>query len=216
MNTTELQSAVTERYGELAQSSCCLSCGGAVDFAAPQPGEVGLDRGSGRGQDVLRMAEAVGPEGFAFGIDATAGMIDRARRNAEKLGITNVQFKQCDLADLDMPDDFVDVVISNCTINHASDKAAVWREIFRVLKPGGRFVVSDIYSLEEVPDAYKNDPTAVAECWAGSDTRPQYFAAVEAAGFTNLTALEESAPYDKGQIKVASLTLAGTKPSRCC
>lgn len=216
MSTPEIQTAVTERYGELAQSTCCLSCGGAVDLAIPQPGEVGLDLGSGRGLDVLRMAEAVGPRGFVYGIDLTPGMIARAERNAEKLGISNARFMQCDLAAIDLPDDHVNLVISNCTINHAPDKAAVWREIFRLLKPGGRFVVSDIYALSPVPEEYRTDPQAVAECWAGSITREEYLADVAAAGFVDLAVLEESAPYPKGRIMVASLSLAGIKPSRCC
>lgn len=216
MTTPPLETAVTERYGELAQSTCCLSCGGAIDLATPRPGEVGLDLGSGRGLDVLRLAEAVGPEGFAYGVDLTPSMIRRAEQNARKLGITNVRFMRSDLADIDLPSDFVDLVISNCTINHAPDKPAVWREIFRVLKPGGRFVVSDIYALAEVPAEYRTDPEAVAECWAGADTREVYLADVAAAGFTEVRLLEESAPYPKGRITVASLSIAGLKPSRCC
>lgn len=216
MTIQPLEVAVTERYGELASSCCSLSCGGAIDLATPQPGEIGLDLGSGRGLDVLRMAEAVGPTGFAYGVDLTQAMIDKAARNAEKLGVTNVRFLKGDLADLPLPDECVDLVISNCTINHAPDKPAVWREIYRVLKPGGRFVVSDIYSQEVVPAEYHHDPAAVAECWAGSVTRDVYFQDVEAAGFVDLSVLEESAPYEKGQILVSSLSLAGIKPSRCC
>ncbi|HEY9855887.1 MAG TPA: methyltransferase domain-containing protein [Stenomitos sp.] len=216
MTTPNLETAVTERYGELAQSSCCLSCGGAIDLATPKPGEVGLDLGSGRGLDVLRMAEAVGPKGLAFGVDLTQAMIDRAEKNAKKLGISNVRFLKSDLADIDLPSDFVDLVISNCTINHAPDKAAVWREIFRVLKPGGRFVVSDIYALSDVPEEYSTDPEAIAECWAGAVTREVYLADVADAGFTEVRILEESAPYQKGHITVASLSVAGIKLSRCC
>lgn len=214
--TPEIQTAVTERYGGLAQSDCCLSCGGAVDLAAPQPGEIGLDLGSGRGLDVLRMAEAVGPEGFVYGVDLTQAMIDRAERHAAKLGIANARFMRCDLAAIDLPGDHVDLVVSNCTINHAADKPAVWREIYRVLKPGGRFVISDIYALSPVPEEYRQDPEAVAECWAGSVTRQDYLADVAAAGFVDLGVLEESAPYEKGRIMVASLSLVGIKPSRCC
>lgn len=212
----EIQIAVTERYGGLAQSNCCLSCGGAVDLAAPQPGEIGLDLGSGRGLDVLRMAEAVGPGGFVYGVDLTQAMIDRAERQAAKLGIVNARFMRCDLAAIGLPGDHVDLVVSNCTINHAADKPAVWREIYRVLKPGGRFVISDIYALSPVPEEYRQDPEAVAECWAGSLTRQEYLADVEAAGFENVRVLEESAPYEKGRIMVASLSLVGIKPSRCC
>ena len=105
-----------------------------------------------------------------------------------------------------------DFVISNCTINHAGDKGAVWSEIFRILKPGGRFVVSDIYASEEVPLAYRSDPVAVAECWAGAVTREEYFDTVLQAGFTSIEVIEESLPYEKGDIEVSSITLAGNKP----
>jgi len=212
----EFELAISDRYETLAQGSCCLSCGTAIDLAAPQPGEVCLDLGSGRGQDVLRMAEAVGPTGMAYGVDLTPAMLDRARRTAAKLGVTNARFLQAELAAIDLPDASVDLVISNCTINHAGDKAAVWRELARLLKPGGRFVVSDIYATAEVPGKFRNDPFAVAECWAGAVTRPEYLATVEGAGFERIAVVEESAPYAKGQIQVCSLTLSGRKPSGCC
>jgi arsenite methyltransferase len=210
------QHAIDQRYSALAESSCCLSCGGAVDHGQPLAGEVCVDLGSGRGQDVLRMAEAVGPEGIAYGIDTAAGMLDKARRTAEKLGVSQVRFLQAELDSLPLPNDHVNLVVSNCTINHARDKAAVWREIHRILVPGGRFVVSDIYALEEVPPEYREDPEAVAECWAGADTRDRYLEVVQAAGLTDLTVLEESEPYDKGRIRVASFTLRGSKKRRCC
>lgn len=207
--------AIGQRYGGLAESSCCLSCGGAIRYAEARPGESCLDLGSGRGQDVLRLAEAVGPDGHAYGLDVSDGMLDKSRRNAEKLGLSNVTFLKSVLESIPLPDAAVDLVVSNCTINHASDKAAVWSEIHRVLRPGGRFVVSDIYATEDVPDEYRNDPEAVAECWAGAVRRDVYLATVEAAGLTGLSVLEESAPYDKGRIRVASLTLAGRKAGGC-
>lgn len=207
----DIQIAITERYSELAQGTCCLACGGALDLAHPQPGEICLDLGSGRGQDVLRLAEAVGSQGRAYGVDLTTAMIERARRTAANLGVSNAQFMQAELAQIDLPDASIDLIISNCTLNHAEDKLAVWREIHRLLKPGGRFVISDIYATTEVPERYRQDPAAVAECWAGAVTRPQYLQTLQQAGFPEVAILEESAPYDKGQIQVASLTLAGTK-----
>ena len=213
---TPLDLAISLRYEGLSGGSCCLSCGGAVDLAEPRAGEVCLDHGSGRGHEVQPQAEALGPDGFAYGVDLTSAMVDRARRTAEKLGITNARFLRADLAAIDLPNASVDLVISNCTINHAGDKAAVWREIARLLKPGGRFVVSDIYALEEVPDMYRNDPEAVAECWAGAVTRHEYLDVVEGAGFEAVRWLEESAPYMKGRIQVASFTLFGRKPKPWC
>jgi len=106
-------------------------------------------------------------------------------------------------------------VISNCTINHAADKQAVWNEVYRMLKPGGRFVVSDIFSSLPVPEEYRNDPEAIAECWAGSVTREEYVAQLAAAGFNDVQILEESEPYEKGKIEVTSWTILGFRPSTC-
>ena len=204
---------INKRYSELASSDCCLSCGGAVNYAMPELGEVCVDLGSGRGTDVMRLAEAVGTSGFVFGIDISEGMIEKAFSTAERLGITNVKFVHSNLENIRLNDQIADLVISNCTINHASDKQAVWNELFRILKKGGRFVVSDIYATTPVPEEYKNDPEAVAECWAGSVTRDVYLKQLENAGFTKVNILEESAPYEKGKIRVASWTIAGKKSS---
>jgi ubiquinone/menaquinone biosynthesis C-methylase UbiE len=209
----ETSGAINERYSGLAKKSCCLSCGAALSYCAPKPGEIGVDLGSGRGSDVIRIAEIVGEKGFAYGIDIADGMLETAQRNAKKLGVQNVRFVRSELEGIDLDDGIADFVISNCTINHAGDKRAVWKEIFRILKPGGRFVVSDIYASEEVPAEYRNDPVAVAECWAGAVTREVYFDTVDKAGFVNVEVLEESLPYDKGKIQVSSMTLVGEKPS---
>jgi SAM-dependent methyltransferase len=127
-----------------------------------------------------------------------------------------VSFIQSDLEKLTLPAAIADLVVSNCTINHASDKLKVWKEIFRVLKSGGRFVVSDIYALAPVPDEYRNDPVAVSECWAGAVTREEYMQTLNDAGFTEISVLEESKPYKKGLIDAASFTIFGKKPSKCC
>ncbi|MFW6227609.1 MAG: methyltransferase domain-containing protein, partial [Bacteroidota bacterium] len=140
----------------------------------------------------------------------------KAERNATKLGVSNVTFIHSELEALPLEDNSVDLVISNCTINHASDKQKVWNEIYRILKEGGRFVVSDIYSTEEVPAAYRNDPIAVAECWAGSVTRYNYIEQLKIAGFNNLNILEESQPYPKGSIEVCSWTISAIKKKSCC
>jgi len=212
-------SSINLRYSQLAKTECCLSCGGAINYSKVRPGEVCVDLGSGRGTDVLRMAEEAGPEGFAYGIDISEGMLATARDNARKFGVSNVEFKRSDLEKLDLPDNTANLVVSNCTINHASDKTAVWNEIFRILKQGGRFVVSDIYATTPVPDEYRNDPVAVAECWAGSVTRKEYLETLVEAGFQSITILEESKPYPKGKVEVCSFTIAGETPkakSSCC
>lgn len=125
---------INKRYSELATSDCCLSCGGAVNYAEAQPNEVCVDLGSGRGTDVIRLAEAVGKSGFVFGVDISEGMIEKAFSTSERLGITNVKFIHSNLEKILLNDNIADLIISNCTINHASDKQAVWNEIFRILK----------------------------------------------------------------------------------
>lgn len=207
---------INKRYTELATSGCCLSCGGAVNYAAAKPNEVCVDLGSGRGTDAIRLAETVGSGGYVYGIDIADGMIEKAFKTAKSLGVSNVNFLKSTLEEIKLSDAIADLVISNCTINHASDKQAVWNEIYRILKKGGRFVISDIYSTTPVPEEYKNDPEAIAECWAGSTTRSEYLNQLETAGFPTISILEESAPYIKGKVMVVSWTIAGQKPIGEC
>lgn len=154
-------------------------------------------------------------EEHVYGIDISEGMISKARKNLEKFEITNAEICHSNLETLPLADKSVDLVISNCTINHAENKEAVWTEIYRILKKGGRFVVSDIYSLEPVPSEYRHDSAAVAECWAGSVTRNEYLGQLSKAGFTDIDIIDESEPYEKGKIKVASWTIRGRR-LKCC
>lgn len=206
---------IDKRYSLLAEESCCLSCGDAIHYSKAVAGEVCVDLGSGRGTDVLRLAEEVGETGFVYGIDISEGMLKKARTTASKMGIKNVQFIKSELEQLPIDTKSVDLVISNCTINHAADKQKVWLEIARILRNGGRFSVSDIYSLQPVPEEYRNDPEAIAECWAGAVTRSEYMDQLKKAGFRDIEIIQESAPYRKGKIEVASLTITG-RISKCC
>ncbi len=203
--------AITTRYSRLAGETCCLSCGGALEKSNASEGDICIDLGSGRGTDVIRLAGMTSPGGFVYGIDSTPGMIKKSRSAAEKLGIGNVEFIQAHLEKVPLADGIADLVISNCVINHAVNKDRVWKEIFRLLKHGGRFVVSDIYSVSPVPPAYSSDPVLVAECWAGAVTLEEYLASVDGAGFREVRILEESTPYKKGMIEVCSFTLSGKK-----
>lgn len=207
---------INKRYSDLAESACCLSCGGAMNYSEPKANEICVDLGSGRGTDVMRLAESVGTGGFVYGIDISDGMIRKAVSTAERLGITNVEFIHSPLEKIKLNDSIADLVISNCTINHADDKQAVWNEIFRILKNGGRFIVSDIYAINPISDEYKNDPVAIAECWAGSVTRSEYLEHLLNAGFSSIRIIEESDPYEKGKTRVSSWTVAGKKPSDKC
>jgi arsenite methyltransferase len=203
---------INNRYSKLAESSCCLSCGGALDYSNAVKGEICVDLGSGRGTDVMRLAEIVGSEGFVYGIDISEGMIRKAAGTADQLEVTNVDFILSPLENINLPSDKADLIISNCTINHASDKQSVWNEIYRILRGNGRFVVSDIYSIEAMPEEFRNDPVAISECWAGAVTKDEYLSHLNIAGFTSLEVLEESAPYEKGRVLVSSWTIAGKKP----
>ena len=207
---------INKRYSELAESSCCLSCAGAINFAEPIQNEVCVDLGCGRGNDVLRMAQSVGENGFVYGVDISDGMLEKAKSNAEKFGVTNVKFVQSELEQIDIADAQADLIISNCTINHASDKLKVWKEVHRILKKGGRFSVSDIYSIEDVPEEYKNDAVAVSECWAGAIRKEEYMKILTEVGFVEVQIIEESKPYDKGKIQVASFTIIGKRKNCCC
>lgn len=206
---------INKRYSDLAETECCLSCGGAINYSEAKTGEVCVDLGSGQGRDVLRLAELVGETGFVYGVDISEGMLEKARRSASKFGVTNVNFIKSDLEAIALESKTADLVISNCTINHASNKQSVWNEVYRILKNGGRFIVSDIYSISPIPDEYKNDPIAVAECWAGSITKAEYMEVLKIAGFESVQILEESLPYTKGKAEVASFTIAGTKRKTC-
>jgi len=206
-----LSDSVQGRYAGLAGSCCSLSCGEALDLAAPLDGEVLVDLGSGRGGDVVRAAGRVGARGLAVGVDLTDEMLEKARA-ALPPSLGNARFVKSDLEALALPDAFAHVVISNCTINHARDKAAVYREVFRILRPGGRFVVSDVIAEEELPASVRSDPAAWAACYGGAIPEPEYLAAVAAAGFGSVEVLQRTAPYEKGGVRVRSLTIRGDKP----
>ncbi len=213
MSQHAIELKIIERYSALCCSTGTLSCGGAADRVDAQPGECGVDLGSGRGRELFSLVGPVGPAGRLVGVDISDGMVDAASASAREQGLTTVEFRQRHLHDTGLDDASMDFMISNCAINHAPDKDAVYGETYRVLKPGGRFVVSDIYATSEVPVQFAEDPDAVAECWGGAVTREAYLATLVAAGFQALQVLEESEPYAKGEIEVCSFTIRGRKPA---
>ena len=172
---------------ELAQlgldSSISLGCGNPLLLADLRPGDVVLDLGSGGGLDVLLSARRVAPTGHAYGVDLTDEMLAVARQNKEKSGVENATFLKGTIEHVPLPDDAVDVVISNCVINLAEDKSAVIREAFRVLKPGGRFAVSDMVELRPLPPVVKEKLDAWAGCIAGTIPVNDYRQILVMAGF---------------------------------
>src|SRR5579883_3838 len=186
--------AVAEAFGytpeELAsipaEANMGLSCGNPTATAGLRPGETVVDLGSGGGLDVFLAARKVGPAGKAIGIDMTPEMLDLARRNAERSGLANVEFYRATIDKLPLPDASVDCVISNCVINLAPDKPAVFREIARVLKPGGRLAVSDIALKRTLPPELGTDLMAYVGCIAGAIFIEDYRRGLAEAGFDHV------------------------------
>jgi len=168
-----------------------LGCGAPVDHLALKPGETVLDLGSGGGIDCFLAARKVGAQGRVIGVDMTPEMLDRARSNARKSGLANVEFREGRLEALPVESASIDAVTSNCVINLVPDKAAVFREIARVLKPGGRLVISDIILDGRLPEAVEKDVWAYVGCVAGAQQRERYFGMLEAAGLGPVEILKD-------------------------
>ena len=169
-----------------------LGCGNPVALASLKEGEVVLDLGSGAGFDCFLAANRVGDKGKVIGVDMTPEMLEKARDNAEKGGYKNVEFRLGEIENLPVADNYVDIIISNCVINLSPDKERVFEEAYRVLKPGGRLMVSDIVLLEELPGKVQQSVAAYIGCLAGASLKEKYLGAVKAAGFRDVKVIEES------------------------
>jgi SAM-dependent methyltransferase len=185
-----------------AEANLGLGCGAPIALLDLQPGETVLDLGSGAGIDALLAARAVGPAGHVIGVDMTPEMLARARQLAEQHGAQQVEFRHGRLEALPIESASIDAITSNCVINLVPDKDAVFREAVRVLRPGGRLVVSDIVLDGELPAAIANDVMAWTGCIAGAERRERYFERLAAAGFSHVTILRE---LDYG-VKYAEMT----------
>jgi len=168
-----------------------LGCGNPTALASLREGEVVLDLGSGGGIDCFLAASKVGENGRVIGVDMTPEMLEKARENASKGKYTNVEFRLGEIENLPVADNSVDVVISNCVINLSPDKAQVFKEAYRVLRPGGRVMVSDIVLLKELPDAIKSSVAAYTGCIAGASRKEDYLATVASAGFQDVEVVSE-------------------------
>ena len=168
-----------------------LGCGNPLGHAEAKPGETVLDLGSGAGIDVFLASRDVGPEGRAIGVDMTPSMISRARHNAAEGAYTNVEFRLGEIERLPVADSSVDLIISNCVINLSPDKPSVFREALRVLRPGGRLVVSDIVLSRELPESVQKSVEAYAGCVAGASLKEEYLRLIDEAGFERVEVLEQ-------------------------
>jgi len=223
--------------GELPQEAvlASLGCGNPTALAQLNPGETILDLGSGGGIDVLLSARRVGPSGKAYGLDMTDEMLALARENQRKAGVENVEFLKGEIEHIPLPDNSVDVVISNCVINLSGDKDRVLREAFRVLKPGGRFAVSDVVTHGEVPPDVRQNMLLWVGCIAGALNDYDYVAKLAKAGFdgieiepTRVYDIEDARTFLGGQGidvdaiapqvegKFMSAFIRAIKPASCC
>lgn len=239
--STEVYNIMSEDYAPLdgyhPDADLGLGCGLPTQFAKIRPGDVVIDLGSGAGNDCFVARAETGETGKVIGIDFTPAMIEKARENAEKLGFHNVEFRQGDIEHIPVGGNRADVVVSNCVLNLVPDKAAVFGEIYRVLKPGGHFSISDIVLVGELPDALRHDAEMYAGCVSGAIQKSDYLALIEAAGFVNLTLQKEKpitipddilrrymkndarAAFNTGATGIYSITAYAEKPaakSDCC
>ncbi len=223
--------------GELPREAvlASLGCGNPTALAQLHPGETVLDLGSGGGIDVLLSARRVGPTGKAYGLDMTDEMLALARENQRKAGVENVEFLKGEIENIPLPDNSVDVIISNCVINLSGDKDRVLREAFRVLKPGGRFAVSDVVVSGKVPSEVRQNMLLWVGCIAGALEDRQYVAKLAKAGFedidieaTRIYNIEDARAFLTGQGvdvdalapqvegKFMSAFIRAAKPAKCC
>jgi len=169
-----------------------LGCGNPIALASLIEGETVLDLGSGAGFDCFLAANRVGKSGKIIGVDMTPEMIEKARENAEKGGYQNVEFRLGEIESLPAADNSIDIIISNCVVNLSPDKKKVFREAFRVLKPGGRLMVSDIVLLKELPDFIRKSVAAYVGCISGALMKAEYLATITEAGFQEVQVLDEA------------------------
>ena len=233
--TTNLYSANEKGLIPEKAVQASLGCGNPTALTELKAGEVVLDLGSGGGIDVLLSARRVGPTGKAYGLDMTDEMLDLARENQRKAGVENVEFLKGEIENIPLPDNSVDVVISNCVINLSADKDKVLREAFRVLKPGGRFAVSDVVVRGDVPDAVRQSMLLWVGCIAGALEENDYWTRLRAAGFesvemepTRVYSVEDAREFlgdagvdvdaiaDQVKGKFLSAFIRATKPSVAC
>ncbi len=220
--------------GYLADADLALGCGVPTEFAQIHEGDVVVDLGSGAGNDAFVARAIAGESGKVIGIDMTPQMIDKARENADKLGFNNVEFRLGDIENIPIVANRADVVISNCVLNLVPDKRRAFEEMFRILKPGGHFSVSDVVLRGELPDGLRNDAEMYAGCVSGAIQIETYLQHLQDVGFATITVqkqkavelpddilanyltAEEIATMRAGQTGILSITVYGEKPAATC
>jgi arsenite methyltransferase len=195
--STEVYNIMSDDYSTLegynADADLGLGCGLPTQFAKIKKGNTVIDLGSGAGNDCFIARAETGEDGKVIGIDFTPAMIDKAKANAQKLGFANVEFRQGDIENIPVSANIADVIVSNCVLNLVPNKDNVFKEIFRVLKPGGHFSISDVVLIGNLPDALRKDTEMYAGCVAGAIQKEVYLELINANGFSNITIQKEKA-----------------------
>jgi len=200
-----------------------FGCGNPTALASLKPGEIVVDLGSGGGIDVFMAARQVGDKGFVYGIDMTDDMLALARRNAQQMGVINVEFRKGHIENIPLEDQTADVIISNCVINLSPDKAQVFREAFRVLKPGGRLAISDVVATAPIPEEARQDLALLSGCMSGASPIDDLMRMLEDAGFEAVSIrprdesrefIREWAPGSRMEDLVVSAAIEARKPAR--
>lgn len=236
--STEVYNIMSDDYTKLegynADADLGLGCGLPTEFAQIKEGDTVIDLGSGAGNDCFVARKATGEKGKVIGIDFTEAMINKARENAEKVGFNNVEFRFGDIEKMPVTANVADVVVSNCVLNLVPNKDNVFKEIFRVLKPGGHFSISDVVLVGNLPDKLRNVAEMYAGCISGAIQKDHYMALVKANGFTDITiqkekaiiipddilnqylSAEEIAAFKNSGTGIYSITVFAQKPVACC
>lgn len=235
-SSTEVYNIMTDDYtatkGYEADADLGLGCGLPTQFAHIKKGDLVIDLGSGAGNDCFVARHETGAEGKVIGIDFTPEMIAKARTNAEKLGYNNVEFREGDIENMPVSDNIADVIVSNCVLNLVPNKANVINEIFRVLKPGGHFSISDVVLVGDLPEALKSDAEMYAGCVSGAIQKSEYLNHIKAAGFSSVIVQkekpiiipddilsnylndEEISDFKSGNTGIFSITVYAEKPGQ--
>lgn len=235
---SEVYNIMSEEYDELSgynpDADLGLGCGLPTNFAKIKEGDTVVDLGSGAGNDCFVARAETGVTGKVIGIDFTEAMIEKARMNAEKLGFNNVEFRQGDIEKIPMSSNVADVVVSNCVMNLVPDKTKAFGEVYRILKPGGHFSISDIVLVGELPDKIKNAAEMYAGCVASAIQKEDYLKIIKDAGFGNLMLQKEKAiiipddilknylneneieRYKNSESRIYSITVYAEKGEACC
>ncbi|RNI40237.1 methyltransferase domain-containing protein [Hanamia caeni] len=236
--STEVYNIMTDDYSNMEgynpDADLGLGCGLPTQFAQIKKGDTVIDLGSGAGNDCFVARNETGEDGRVIGIDFTPAMIERARANAQKLGFANVEFRQGDIENIPVSSNVADVIVSNCVLNLVPDKDKVFKEIFRVLKVGGHFSISDVVLIGELPEGLRKDAEMYAGCVSGAIQKKTYLELIEINGFSNVTIQKEKPinipgdilknylsekelnDFKTGTTGIFSITVYADKSKSCC